>query len=193
MPMEDDMHKGLKLVIGGLFVTAMAGCTGTTVKPDAVVSQRQKSYSVAIVSEIAITDELWHNYAVEARRELVRELTQSQAFPTVLDDAAATNRDALELRGKILEVDKGSAVARALIGLGAGRAHITAEFRLSDAAGNPLGSFTVRKSYAGGVGIGGVGLLDLDDLAAKLGKEAGDSVASWARSGSFSPRQVKVQ
>lgn len=126
---------------------------------------------------------------VEIHRELATELTASKAFSQVLDPAPTPiPADTLVISGHITEVEKGSAAARWIIGFGAGRAHLTAEFELNDASGKQLGTYSVRKTYSGGAGIGGAGLLDMDDLAQKLGKEAADSLASWAKTGKFEER-----
>ena len=168
---------------------ALSGCTGTTVKPSLTHQDARKTYSTVAVGRIAASDELWHNYTVEIQRELAAELIASKAFSQVLDSMpTAPPADALTVSGRITEVEKGSAAARWIVGFGAGRAHMTAEFELKDASGNQLGTYSVRKTYAGGAGIGGAGFLDMDDLASKLGKAAADSLAEWAKTGKFQER-----
>jgi hypothetical protein len=148
-----------------------------------------KTYTTVAVGEITGADELWHSYTVEIHRELATELIAGKAFSQVLDPVPTPlPAEVLVLSGHITEVDKGSTAARWLIGFGAGRAHMTAEFELKDANSNKLGTYSVRKTYAGGAGIGGANLLDMDDLARKLGKEAADSLATWAKTGKFEER-----
>ena len=174
------------LLFGAL---ALTGCTGTTVKPSMTHQEIGKTYSTVAVGDIAAPDELWHNYAVEARRELANQLVTAKAFSQVLDPAPAPlPGDAVLVSGRITEVEKGSAAARWIVGFGAGRAHITGEFQLKDAAGNQIGTYSVRKTYAGGAGIGGAGFLDMDDLAQKLGQAAADSLADWAKTGTFAEK-----
>lgn len=182
------MRKGLSLSIYWLLVAALVGCTGTTVRPGDTQQVVPKSYTVAVISEITSKDELWHNFTIEMRREFISELTTSQAFTQVLDSATSPGSNVLIFNGQIIEVDKGSAAARWIVGFGAGRAHITADFQLRDSNGTSLGTYSVRKTYAGGAGIGGAGFLDMDDLAQKLGKEAADSLAEWAKTGKFAAR-----
>jgi Domain of unknown function (DUF4410) len=166
-----------------LLLGALAGCTGTTVRPN-MTQQVVRTYSTVAIGDITAPDELWHNYAIEAHRELAKQLIARKAFAQVLDPAPATlPANAVLLSGRITEVDKGSAAARWLVGFGAGRAHITGDFQLVDASGTQLGSYSVRKTYAGGAGIGGAGFLDMDDLATKLGQAAADSLDNWAKSG----------
>lgn len=171
------------LLIGAL---TLAGCTGTTVKPSMTRQAVAKTYGTVAVGDITAPDELWHNYAIESRRELTSQLLAAKAFPQVLDPAPASlPADAVLISGHITEVEKGSAAARWLVGFGAGRAHITGEFQLKDAANTEIGTFSVRKTYAGGAGIGGAGFLDMDDLAKKLGEAAAKSLASWEKTGKF--------
>ncbi len=168
---------------------ALFGCTGTTVRPTMTHQDAPKTFSAVAVAEVAGSDELWHNYTVEIRRELTAELIASKAFSQVLDPVPTPlPADALVISGHITEVHKGSAAARWLVGMGAGRAYLTAEFELKDASGKQLGTYSVRKTYAGGAGIGGAGFIDMDDLAKKLGKDAADSLADWAKTGKFKER-----
>jgi hypothetical protein len=167
----------------------LSGCTGTTVRPSMTHQEVPKTYSTVAVGQITGSDELWHNYTIEIHRELAAELIASQAFSQVLDPAPTpAPADALLLSGHITDVHKGSAAARWMVGMGAGRAYLTAEFELKDASGSQLGTYSVRKTYAGGAGIGGAGFVDMDDLAKKLGKEAADSLANWAKTGKFMER-----
>jgi hypothetical protein len=185
---EKKMQKGLTLSLYGLLVAAIAGCTGTTVRPSTTQQVVPKSYTEAVISEITGSDELWHNYTVEIRRELISTLTASQAFTQVSDSTPTPSTNVVIVKGQITEVEKGSAAARWIVGFGAGRAHITADFHLTDSNGASLADYSVRKTYAGGAGIGGAGFLDMDDLAQKLGKEAADSLAEWAKTGKFAAR-----
>jgi hypothetical protein len=166
----------------------LAGCTGTTVRPNNTQRVVPKTYTVVLVGEITANDELWRTYSIEARRQFISELGASQAFGRISDSGPPVGDNVVVVTGRITEVDKGSTAARMIVGFGAGRAHITADFELKDSSGASLGTFSVRKTYAGGVGIGGAGLLDMDDLAQKLGNDAADSLADWAKTGQFASR-----
>jgi hypothetical protein len=169
--------------------SVLAGCTGTTVLPSVPHQDVVKKYNTVAVGEITGSDELWHNYTIEIHRALAAQLASSKSFAQVLDPVPMPlATDALVINGHITEVDKGSAAARWIVGFGAGRAHMTAEFELKDANGNRLGTYSVRKTYAGGAGIGGPGFLDMDDLAQKLGQAAGDSLANWVTTGKLESR-----
>ena len=180
--------KPLRKIDALLLVSAfmLAGCTGTTVKPSLTRLDVAKTYSTVVVGDIVAPDELWHNYAIEIHRALADQLVISKAFSQVLDPAPVPiPSNAVLVSGRIAEVDKGNAAARWIVGFGAGRAHITAEFQLVDGAGTQIGTYSVRKTYAGGAGIGGASFLDLDDLATKLGEASADSLADWAKTGKF--------
>ena len=164
----------------------LTGCTGTTVRPSMTHQDVVKTYSTVVIGDVAAPDELWHAYAVEVRRELATQLIAAKAFSQVLDPAPATlPADAVLISGRITEVEKGSAAARWIVGFGAGRAHITGEFQLRDNTGAQIGTYSVRKTYAGGAGIGGAGFLDMDDLAKKLGDASADSLDGWEKTGKF--------
>jgi hypothetical protein len=182
------MRRVLNVPAYGLLISALVGCTGTTVLPNVTRQAVPKSYTVAVIAEISGNDELWRNYTIETRREFINELIARQAFTQVLDSPPTSAANVLTVKGQITEVEKGSAAARWIVGFGAGRAHLTAEFQLMDSAGTSFASYSVRKTYAGGAGIGGAGFLDMDDLAQKLGKEAADSLADWAKTGTFTAR-----
>jgi hypothetical protein len=185
---EKKMRQGLSVAICGLLLATLAGCTGTTVRPSNTQQIVPKTYTVAVVGEITTNDELWHAYTIEARRQLISELNESQAFSQILDSVPPPGGQVVIVTGQITDVDKGSTAARVLVGFGAGRAHITGDFQLKDSSGASLGAYSVRKTYAGGAGIGGIGFLDMDDLAQKLGNEAADSLADWAKTGQFASR-----
>lgn len=168
---------------------ALSGCTGTTVLPNVAHQDAVRKYSTVAIGDMTASDELWHSYAIEVHRALASELAESKSFSQVQDPASAPlSVDVLVISGRITDVDKGSAAARWIVGFGAGRAHMTAEFELKDGGGNHVGNYSVRKTYAGGAGIGGAGFLDMDDLAEKLGKAAGESLANWAKTGKFEER-----
>lgn len=182
------MSQGLSVAICGLLAATLAGCTGTTVRPSNTQQIVPKTYTVAVVGKITASDELWSTYTIDARRQFVSELNASRAFSQVSDSPPPPGARVVLVTGQITEVDRGSPAARFLVGFGAGRAHITADFQLTDASGASLGTYSVRKTYAGGAGIGGAGFLDMEDLAQKLGNEAANSLAGWAKTGQFASR-----
>src|ERR1700685_2541345 len=121
------------LLICAAALIAFAGCTGTTVHPNVAQQIVPKSFTVAAVGEITSGDELWQTYAIESRRGLIAKLTENQVFTQVLDSTASPGANTLLVSGRLLDVDKGNAAARWIVGFGAGRAHVTAVFQITDA------------------------------------------------------------
>lgn len=182
------MRKGLQFSAYGLLAVAITACTGTTVLPGVTTQYIPRTYSVAVINEIKTSDPEWRSYATDIRRTFISELAANQSFSQVLDSTANLNESALVVSGQVSTVDKGTAWERWIIGLGAGHALIIADFQVSNSNGAALASYSVRKTYAGGAGIGGGTVLNMDDLAEKLGKEAARSLASWVKTGQFVSR-----
>ncbi len=90
---------------------------------------------------------------------------------------------AVLLEGTITEVEKGSAAARILIGMGAGQQRALGEFTVRGAEGARLAAFTARQSYLGGQAIGGLDELKLEDLVGRLGELAAATTDKWIKGG----------
>jgi len=52
--------------------------------------------------------------------------------------------------------------------MGAGQAQVKGEFRILGSDGTELVRFQAPRSYLGGAGMGGAGLLDVDELLRRL-------------------------
>ena len=96
-----------------------------------------------------------------------------------ISSSTNVNSHGIILSGIITEVNKGSEAARLWVGMGAGQARIQGKFELKDAAGNSLTQFTARRSYLGGLGSGGAGMVSMDDLASRLGKTVAETITQW--------------
>ncbi len=83
--------------------------------------------------------------------------------------------------GTITEIDKGSAAMRLLVGMGAGQAKAKGEFEIHAPDGTKLTHFTARRSDLGGLGIGGAGSIDVDELVARLSETVAETTQRWAR------------
>ena len=157
----------------------------STVQREAL-QEAQANYTVAVVGDVTAEDELWDTYAEWARRGLRDKLVESETFTRVIEgQAGSPPPDALIVTARIVEADRGNAAARWIVGFGAGRAHITSEIELSEADGKDLGNFSVRRAYSGGLGIGGAGLLDMEELARLVGEETADAIVEWTVSGNL--------
>ena len=161
----------------------LGGCAGTSITP-AMIQSAEHSYPVAVVGEVSVNDALWQNYGIEVQRALSSKLMEAMTFGQVVGDGTSPAlANTVLITGKVTEVDKGNLAARWIIGFGAGSAHLSADFQLAKPDGTMIGKFTVRKTYAGGAGIGGASLLDMDDLATQAGEESAKVIANWAKTG----------
>ena len=161
----------------------ISGCAATNITP-AMIQSAEHSYPVAVVGDVGVNDTLWQNYGVEVQRALASKLMESMSFAQVsAGDASPPVMNVVLITGKVTEVDKGNVAARWIIGFGAGAAHLSAEFQIARPDGSVIGKFTVRKTYAGGAGLGGANLLDMDDLATQAGEESAKVIATWTKTG----------
>lgn len=156
-----------------------AACAFATVKPTAVTAPPQK-YRSLVIGEVAgekVSAELKTKF-VSALKE---KLTAAEVFDVVVisgqNDAPAPS---VTLTGTISEFDEGSGALRWLVGFGAGRAKVTGEFRLADGM-RELAQFSATRTYAGGLGIGGVGFLSMEALLDRLAATVTESVQRWTR------------
>ena len=158
----------------------VGGCTTTTITPQSVQAPPQ-SYHAIVGGDLAASDPTWASYPAHFRKGFEEKLRESQAL-AVIDAVGANARpDAVRIDGRLTEVDKGSRVARLLIGFGAGRARVRGDFTVVDSRGAKLASFESGKAYSGGAGIRGGDLLDMDDLMEKFGADTAEAVIRWSR------------
>jgi hypothetical protein len=170
------------LVVSLLAFSVLAtSCTGTRITPE-VVTAAPKPYQQVAIDKIGVTDELWEGRLPFLRCALKDRLQEKGEFTAILDPAPdVLPPHTVLVSGQVTQVKKGSKALRALIGFGAGSASITGSFALSGEDGTQLATFQSHKSYAGGAGIGGFDLVDIDDLMQKLGKETADTIIRWTK------------
>jgi hypothetical protein len=162
-------------------IALLTGCTTTTITPQ-MVEKPTQSYNLLELGEIQVQDKIWAPQVAWFRRGFVARLKEVGSFATVADPADPTLPiDAIVVSGEITEIDKGSAVARFLIGMGAGRARAGGRFAIADASGKVLAKFDSAKAYSGGIGIGGADFLDIDEIMQKFGADTADAVVRWSK------------
>jgi hypothetical protein len=167
----------IALLLGG----GIVGCSFKHVEQEVFTTPVQR-YSGIAVGDITAEDRLWEHLVSDFRRGFVETLRELKAFDTVLDPAPESlPESSVVLSGKITEVDKGSETLRWLIGLGAGRARVSGSFTLSNARGETLAKFEAREAYAGGLGIGGPDLVDMEDLMRRFGRTMAKRTLQWSR------------
>ena len=106
---------------------------------------------------------------------------KSLAGLRVVDGSATPAAGTLLVSGRITNVDRGSRLKRMLIGFGAGRARLHGAFEIDDERGDKLVQFEAGKDYSGGVGMGGVDFVDIEDLMEQFGAETAVAVWHWSR------------
>jgi hypothetical protein len=108
-------------------------------------------------------------------------LDELKVFPNVSDGSVNPNAaGTVVVAATLTKIDKGSVVLRMLIGMGAGREHVTAQIYLTTPDGKPIGEFKVRKAYSGGIGIGGASFIDIEGLTKQLGEQCAQSLVDWS-------------
>jgi hypothetical protein len=178
------MKRSARIPVRSLLVTALlvAACTFQAVRPEVSVVPAQR-YTTFVVADIQAKDKLWDPLVPHFKRGVVERLTEEKAFETVTETppAAAPAASTVALTGTITEVEKGSAALRWIVGMGAGQAKVKGVFEIKDAAGATLVRFEARESYLGGVGMGGAGFLDMEELMKRLGSTVGKTARRWSR------------
>lgn len=169
----------LFLAITALVLTA---CTFSDITPDIAGPPPAQPPKVLVVGKVEFADKLWEQYKLPFARGVADWIQRNGGFETVHAESPAVVPDgAIILSGMITEIDKGSAVARALVGMGAGQAQVKGIFEIQDAKGAVLTRFSSRESYLGGAGMGGFGLLDMDDLVKRFAETVAEGTRNWAR------------
>lgn len=171
------------LVFSGL----VSSCTSTIITPQ-VVQPAARHYQTLAVGDIWVADTLWEGRLPFLRRGLTERLREKGAFVEILDPAPEVlPPQTVLVTGQVTDVQKGNKALRLLIGFGAGAASASGVFELSDDDDTTLARFTSSKAYAGGAGIGGFDLVDMDDLMQQLGKETADTIIRWTKGESLVP------
>ncbi len=177
-------------VVGTL---ALAGCTTTTIESQ-VMQKPAGTYDAVVVGDLKIEGELWQHLLPHFRHGMVQKLRESKAFGKVLvakkNLSLVVPPSSVVVSGRITKIDKGSAAARILIGFGAGRAKARGEFTIRDSAGNTLVKFGAEESYAGGAGIGGWNMVEMEELVERLGASTAETVARWSKGEDLKPASV---
>lgn len=173
---------GRRIFFPVLMVLTAAGCTFASVKPDITSGPPPIRPKTLLVGDLRVADSLWDPYKPHFVRGLTEWLKKNGGFENVVTEAGTpAPANSIVLVGTITDVDKGSAVARVLVGMGAGQAKAKGDFEIRDGSGAVLVKFTARESYLGGLGMGGMGLLDMEDLVTKLGERVAKTTDQWLR------------
>jgi hypothetical protein len=162
-----------------------AGCAGTfhevrTLSPGRPPVEQP---TVLVLGEIRVTDARLSAPEKEIYKFKFEEGMQAWFSKTNIFESVISSTNlpphSIVLSGTIIEVEEGSAAARFLVGMGAGQARVQGEFEIKDVTGQSLTRFSARRSYLGGVGIGGAGMLDMNELTLRLGETVAETVSKW--------------
>jgi hypothetical protein len=161
----------------------MSGCTFSGVRPVTVAAVPKASPATIIIGDIKAADALWEPYRLQFSRGAADWLRRNGTFASVLtEQSSEISGTAIVLVGTITEVDKGSTALRLLVGMGAGQAKVKGEFEIQNATDRAvLVRFSSRESYLGGVGIGGAGFLDMDDLVKRFAESVAETAVKWVK------------
>ena len=181
--------KSLRSLAGftlALLPLLVAGCAGTfhevnVLAPGAVPAQHP---TVLVLEPVEVTDATLSAsdqqvYRLRFQDGVQAWFSKTNVFQSVVLASTNVIPNSLTLSGTLTEVNKGSEAARLLVGMGAGQERIRGEFTLKDATGQSLIRFNERKSYLGGLGIGGADFLSLDELTFRYGEEVAGNIAKW--------------
>lgn len=158
-----------------------AGCTTVTVTPESAQAPT-RTYGAVDLKAVQVSDSEFAYLGPFFQKAFDRRLGELKAFSTVSDGPIDSNATkTIFVEATLTDVDKGSAALRWLVGMGAGREHVTAQVQLTDASGQSIGEFEVRKAYSGGAGIGGAGFLDIEDLTQQVGEQCAQTLVDWSQ------------
>jgi hypothetical protein len=162
-----------------------AGCAGTfqevkTISPSQPPAERP---AVLVLGQVLIADDHISAtekelYMLKLKQGVEEWFAKTNTFDIILTGTNVPPHGII-LSGTITEVNMGSAAERFWVGMGAGQERIQGEFEIKDALGKSLARFTARRSYLGGVGIGGAGMISMDELTLRLGETVAETISKW--------------
>ena len=163
-----------------------AGCAGTFHEVKTLSSGQLPAArpTVLVLGDIQITDTNLTMtdikvYQLKFQEGVEAWFGKTNTFKSVVAGSTNMTPNSIVLSGTITEVNKGSQAARLFVGMGAGQERIQGAFEIKDAGGQSLIRFTQRKSYLGGLGMGGADFLGMDELTFRYGEAVAESISSW--------------
>jgi hypothetical protein len=145
------------IVIGGL-LAGLVGCSGGRAPVASPVAPPAASERISVIAfdgptSVVSYEERTEGLGREFAAEIVDHLRRANYTANVVeaDDVPA---DGLVVRGRLLRVNGGSRALRFWVGLGAGRASVSAEGTVSRADGPAIAAFRDRRSTSGEAELG---------------------------------------
>ncbi len=175
----------------GLLLVAAGGCTGSHVQAKKTLTPAKKP-SAIVVQDVAMYDKMWDHLVPHFQKGVVAKLKELQSFESVIYPLEGQTPDsAVALSGRITEVEKGNAALRWIVGFGAGQERVKGTFFIRNVQGEELLEFEAEETYAGGLGIGGAGFVDIEDLMLKFGESVAKRTSRWAEGKPIEQTTVK--
>jgi len=163
-----------------LLTLSVSGCFWLNV--DTIEEQpRPLSANIIFIGTVNTPKPEWQRTVRLFRSELADQLVATHTFTYVSERIPVKMPDnALVLTGDFVEIEKGSEVARWLIGYGIGSPTIEGRFQVSDTSGNVLFSFEQSSfSFEGSGSSAHWTPLDMDVEIADYAEETALAVADW--------------
>ncbi len=186
------MHKGEKENLelhGWLALSLIAvilggwGCAPTAVSHIGLIAQPQLGkYDEVIVSDFKGAM-LSPNSQQKFTRKVQDKLMEFGAFRSVIlaRSVPGSKPSQIMLTGDITKLSEGNRAMQYLIGFGAGASKAEGVFKLIEPGGKVLYQFLASTSYAGGLGIGGVSFLSMNDLLDRLASSVAEQTTKFVR------------
>ncbi len=178
----------VRICVFAILALGLTGCAGTfrEVRPQALSAPPTQKPATLVLGEIKISDSRVakmeaESFAHALRRGVNDWSLTNKVFQTIEVASPGTQPGpgSLVLTGTVTEVEKGSQAMRFIVGMGAGQARLVGDFTVSDETGRALATFKARRSYLGGVGIGGLDMLSTEEMFLRLGEVVAETINKW--------------
>ncbi len=171
------------LVLSLIFFT-LSGCAFRAIKagPTLVADYQPEVVSTIVVGEFQ-SNRLSEDQRQKLVREIMKVLNEEAAFSQVLDEMPLEGRNEriILLDGQVRKFKEGDKLLQWFIGFGVGASKLTAAFDLSTVGGQKIATYTAKRTYAGGAGIGGISFVSMEGLIERIGKDIAVTVSKWRR------------
>lgn len=158
------------------------GCTFSTVGQVGTFERPQEQFKALAIGKFIgdkLSPEMERKFAGKIRGHLMEK--EGFDLVTTEGEVGLAITPVVILSGTITDFDEGSSGLRWFIGFGAGQSRFGGVFEIRDAQGKVLTKFTSSRSYAGGLGIGGVSFLSMEDLVDRVAGDVAETVIKWRK------------
>ena len=157
-----------------------AACTAARIQPQSAAGA-PRVYATITIGDITMLNPVEDSLLPVFRRGLSKGFAEANMPTTELAAEGTSDSGVVVLAGRITELNRGSAMMRWSIGMGAGAARVSGMFFMLSASGDTLTAFQAEQTYKGGFGLGGLNFLSFEEVVDRLGKTVAAKAAQWAR------------